>query len=92
MFNFSRDNLRVGMHVYSSDDHQIGTISEIGQSHFKCDTGFLGLGKDFWIPFSAITDVRGDRVYLRADKNNLKSMGWDKKPTNLGGFTGGDRY
>jgi len=88
-----------GWDVYGLNDEKLGTVHEVYENnYFQMDTGFLGLGKDFWIPFSAITDVRGDKVYIRADKNNLKSMGWDKKPTGLGGGisgtgpSSGDRY
>ncbi len=77
---FNRTNLRTGMHVYSSDDHQIGTISEVGQTHFKCDTGFLGLGKDLYIPFSAISRVEGDRCYLNVVRDQVNQMSWDRQP------------
>jgi hypothetical protein len=49
----------------------------------KVDTGFLGLGKDLWIPFSALREVRGDGAYLSADKDDLDAMGWDQRPSWL---------
>src|SRR5688572_16055517 len=41
------------------------------ESCFKVDTGFLGLGKDLFIPTHAIADVSGDRVMLNVDKDRL---------------------
>jgi len=77
---FGRTNLRTGMQVYSSDNHQIGTISEVGQSHFKCETGILGLGKDLYIPFSAVTRVEDNRCYLNVVRDQVSQMGWDRQP------------
>ena len=51
-----------------------------GEPHFKVDTGFLGLGKDLYIPASAIADVAGDRVTLTLDKEGLDARGWDRRP------------
>ena len=46
----------------------------------KVDTGFLGLGKNLYIPTSAIRDVTTDRVILTEDKDRVDTMGWDQKP------------
>ena len=48
---------------------------------FKVDTGFLGLGKDLFIPASAIADVSGRRVTINADKDRLDDRGWDRRPS-----------
>lgn len=52
-----------------------------GQFCMKVDTGFLGLGKDLYVPASAIRDVMADRVELNVAKDVLDSMDWDKKPS-----------
>jgi hypothetical protein len=54
-----------------------------GTPYLKVDTGFLGLGKDLYIPASAISEVTADRVVLTADKDRLDEMGWDERPTWL---------
>ena len=48
--------------------------------YLKVDTGFLGLGKDLYIPTSAVSDVSGERVTLTVDKDRLDEMGWDRRP------------
>ena len=54
-----------------------------GRPYLKVDTGFLGLGKDLYIPADAISDVSGDRVMLSTDKDHLDAMGWDHRPDFL---------
>jgi hypothetical protein len=48
--------------------------------YLKVDTGFLGLGKDLYIPTSAVSDISGERVTLTVDKDRLDEMGWDRRP------------
>ena len=56
------------------------TARPTGQACLKVDTGFLGLGKDLFVPASGISDVTGDRVILTVDKDRLDEMGWDRRP------------
>jgi hypothetical protein len=51
--------------------------------YLKVDTGFLGLGKDLYIPADDISDVSGDRVMLAIHKDTLDARGWDQKPDFL---------
>ena len=51
-----------------------------GEAFRKVDTGFLGLGRDLYIPASAIRDVTTDRIILTVDKDRVDVMGWDQKP------------
>lgn len=67
--------------VYGRDDQKIGTVGEVQGDYFKMDTGFLGLGTDYFVPIDAVTDVRDDRVYINATKDQLSSLGWESKPT-----------
>jgi hypothetical protein len=76
-----------GWDVYDANNEKIGEIKEVSGNHFKIDTGFLGLGKDYYIPFSAISDVSGEKVFISGTKDRLDSMGWDRP---MGGITGSD--
>ena len=51
-----------------------------GESYLQVDTGLLGLGKDLFIPASAVGAVSGDRVTLNVDKDALDELGWDRRP------------
>ncbi len=77
---YNRTDMHSGMTVYSSDGHKIGTIGDVGMTHFKTDTGFLGLGKDFYIPFTAVSRTQGNDVYLNVMKDRLNEMSWDRQP------------
>ena len=50
------------------------------EPYFKVSRGFLGFGKDLFIPAGAITDVTGNRVTLNVEKDRLGEMGWDQRP------------
>lgn len=49
----------------------------------QVDPGFLGLGKELYIPFSVVGEVRRDGVHLEVDRDNLDRMGWDQRPVWL---------
>jgi hypothetical protein len=77
---YGRHNIRTGMQVYSSDGQQVGSIGDVGQTHFRCDTGFLGLGKDLYVPFNSVDRVEGDRCYLNVVRDRIGQMSWDRQP------------
>jgi uncharacterized protein (TIGR02271 family) len=79
--DFSRSNIAEGFDVYGSDESKIGTVGQVFDDYFKMDTGFLGLGEDYYVPFSSIARVTVDRVYLSIAKDRLKSMGWHDRPS-----------
>jgi len=50
------------------------------EPYFRIRKRMLGFGKDLYIPAGAITDVTGNRVTLRVDKDRTTEMGWDERP------------
>ena len=56
------------------------TAEPTGELYLKVDTGFLGMGKDLFIPGSAISDVTAERVTLNVGKDRVDAMGWDRQP------------
>ncbi len=80
--------VRQGMDVYDVDGDKVGSVEEVAESgagYMKVSTGFLGLGKDWYVPFSAVREVRSDAVYLSADKDDADRLGWDAPPTAVSG-------
>ena len=81
-----------GMDVLDMDGTKIGKAGEImpDGNYFNVDTGFLGIGKEYYVPFNAIEDIRENAIYLNVPKGNLDAMGWDQPPTATGetGATG----
>ena len=49
-------------------------------SVFQADTGLLGLGTHYYVPFSAVTDVASNCIFVNVNKDALSSTGWDRRP------------
>jgi len=80
-----------GMDVFDINDEKIGSVAEVldatgsqtsasGGGYLRVPTGFLGLGREHHIPFSAIRSVSGDRIRLDLAKDQLDTRGYDEKP------------
>jgi hypothetical protein len=80
---FDASHFRKGMDVYGSDDQKVCTIDEVYSGHLMCKKGMV-FGSDAYIPFSAVSDVREDKVYLNVPKDQLDTMRWTQYPTDLG--------
>ena len=79
-----------GMDVVDTNEEKIGTVQDVydtsgegsssGGGYLQIPTGFLGLGKEHHIPFSAITNVRDNQIYLNVAKDRLNELGYDAAP------------
>lgn len=52
-----------------------------GDTYLKVHAGLSFLGKNLYIPASAIRDVTADRIILRIDETDLDKQGWDERPS-----------
>jgi uncharacterized protein (TIGR02271 family) len=90
------DRLSDGMDVYDSSGDKIGTVDDVydsaqagekssssGGGYLRVPTGFLGLGREHHIPFSAIRSVEGDHINLSVTKNKLDDLGYAESPTSI---------
>ncbi|MGI9146512.1 MAG: YsnF/AvaK domain-containing protein [Chloroflexota bacterium] len=88
--NFS-SQVTDGMEVVDANEEKVGTVHEVydapaaeksssGGGYLRVPTGFLGMGKEHHIPFSAIRDVRQDHIYLSVMKDRLDELGYDAAP------------
>src|SRR5919202_4885094 len=82
-----------GMDVYDVNDDKIGTVDEVydavatdnsssGGGYLRVPTGFLGLGREHHIPFSAIGQVRDQRIHLSIARDRLDELEYDQAPTD----------
>jgi uncharacterized protein (TIGR02271 family) len=89
------DQLIDGMDVYDVNGDKIGSVDDVydasageksssGGGYLRVPTGFLGLGREHHIPFSAIRSVEGDRINLRVSRDDLDNLGYGESPTTLG--------
>ncbi len=92
--NYS-EQIADGMDVYDTSGDKIGTVSEVydatqrggtsgsGGGYLRVPTGFLGLGREHHIPFSAIRSVEDDHIYLGVSRDELDNLGYDESPTAI---------
>jgi len=88
------DRVTDGMDVYDVSGEKIGTVEDVydttqakgrsssGGGYLRVPTGFLGLGREHHIPFSAIRSIKGDQIHLRASKDELDELGYGESPTS----------
>ena len=68
-----------GMDVLDQNGDRIGKCGETIGRFFNVDAGFLGT-KEYYVPFSAISEVRDNSIFLNVVKSDLDRMGWDQMP------------
>jgi uncharacterized protein (TIGR02271 family) len=73
------EQIHEGMDVCDRDGYKIGKAGETIGQFFNVDAGFLGT-KEYYVPFTAVTKVDDDAIYLKVDKDELDRMGWDQRP------------
>jgi uncharacterized protein (TIGR02271 family) len=79
MFNSSQ--FRRGLDVFDRDGQKVGDVSEVGPNYLHVPTGFLGLGQDLFIPFTAVDRVTEHGAYLNVSKNDFPMRNWAAAPT-----------
>jgi len=93
------DRLHPEMDVCDADDAKIGTLARIHRlvpagaleadarplrdTILEVKGGFLGLGPRYYVPLSAETHVAADAAYLLWTRDDLESLGWREKPSQL---------
>ncbi len=71
--------------VGGSEAGAVGTMTR--EDILQVKTGLLGLGKHYYIPFSAIQDVTSGCVFIDQSKDRIDDMGWDVRPDYLDSLT-----
>jgi uncharacterized protein (TIGR02271 family) len=78
-----------GMEVLDTDGHKIGMCGEMQGNYFNVDAGFLGT-TEYYVPLSAITNISDNSIFLNVRKDQVETMGWDRRPEMTGTATTGD--
>jgi uncharacterized protein (TIGR02271 family) len=68
-----------GYDVFAADGEKIGDVQEVYPHYLVVSKGFF-FPTERYVPVNAITDVREERVYVSATKDQVDSMGWDTIP------------
>ena len=78
MPNWSQQDIHPHMHVYSSDGHGLGHVSEVFEDSFLVHKGIFPTNRYF--PYSTIAAVQDDRVQLLLNVDEAKMLEWEKRP------------
>ena len=79
MPNWNQKDIHERMHVYTSDDQDIGHIAKVYEDSFLVHKGYF-FPTDRYIPYEAITSVVDDRVNLVIDAEEAKLKEWHTRP------------
>lgn len=71
-------DLKPGWTVMANDGHRIATIRDVGQNYLVASRA--AIGRDIYIPASAIANVENEVVYLNLAKRDAEAMGWEQPP------------
>src|SRR5436189_2614267 len=82
MSDWSQRDLHPHMHVYSSDNQDIGHVAEVYEDSFLVHKGYF-FPKDRYIPYSAIANVENDRVQLTMSADEAKDMRSEEHTSEL---------
>lgn len=62
-------DIKPGLPVYTSDNHQIGTVKEVAERAFKVDAP---MRPDYWLRREAVLSFSSERVTLDVDREGLE--------------------
>ena len=79
MPTWSQKDLHKHMHVYSSDNKDLGHIADVYEDSFLVQKGLI-IHKDRYIPYSAIASVENDNVHLLITADEANEKEWEKRP------------
>jgi hypothetical protein len=71
-------------HIYRSDDAtEEQPSARAGDELIEVKTGFLGLGKHFYVPMEAVQEVLTDSVFLSKSRESFAELGYEEKPAHF---------
>ena len=70
-------------HIYHHEDATDGTTPVRADDLIEVKSGFLGLGKHYYIPLSAVQEVLTDSIFLSKSRETFAELGYENKPEHL---------
>lgn len=67
-----------GLHVYTRDGHELGTVKEIAEESFKVDAS---MKRDYWLSFGSILSINRRGVEMDFDHDRLEDFQLDAPDT-----------
>ena len=73
-------------HIYQFDQ-ETESADEVtparAEEWIEVKTGFLGLGKHYFIPMSAVQEVLTDSIFLSKPRESFADLGYEEKPAHV---------
>lgn len=85
---YQRTNIRSGMIVMSQDGVQLGRVVDVTAAGIVIEKGNFFFLKDFEVPLSDISMVRGDEIILLRNQSELRRADSEKHAGNANGTVG----
>ena len=79
MPTFSQHDLKKHMHVYSSDNQNLGPVTEVYEDSFLLREGLI-IHEKRYLPYSAIASIGDDTIRLSMTTEQVQSPEWQKRP------------
>jgi hypothetical protein len=79
MPDYSAQDVKEGMHIYTSDNQELGHVAKAYEDSFLVHKGFI-FPTNRYIPYSAIVSIDDDRVQLNMPLEEAKQKLWTKRP------------
>ncbi len=74
--------------VTAGDTMSSSVVPDVTRDEFvEVKTGFLGLGKHLYVPFSEIQEVTQGCIFLGRSKEDIERLDWTTKPDYLDQLT-----
>jgi hypothetical protein len=78
MPNWTHHDLHKHMHVYASDNSDLGHITDVYEDSFAIHAGLLTHKR--YLPYSAVASVEHDKVQLQMSAAAVHDVKWEKRP------------
>jgi len=71
-------------HIYRFDESpEPDVAARSGEEIIEVKTGFMGFGKHFYVPLSAVQEVLTDSIFLSKSRETFEQLGYDTRPSHL---------
>lgn len=78
MAQWQQEHIFPHMHVYSSDQQDVGQVTETYKDSFEFHKGLFS--KHHYIPYELVTTVENNRVQVNISAKELAQMKWEIRP------------
>jgi len=79
MSSWNQHDLHKNMHVFSSDNTDLGHIAEVYEDSFLLRKGLI-FHHDRYFPYSAIASIDHENVHLTLSADDAAASEWGKRP------------